>query len=424
MQDPLEYLLGLKSTDIRLGLGPFTRLVQRLENPHEEYPTVLIGGTNGKGSVAAMLSSVCICEGLRTGLYTSPHLSDVRERLRINGNMISSSQLYSLIDEVRREVREEVTYFEFLTALAFLYFFREKVDIALLEVGLGGRLDATNIVTPIVSVITNVSRDHRQYLGNRIEAIAREKGGIIKDGIPCVTGAKQKRVREILESLCRGKGSTLYRLGKDIQVRRHADGTFTWSGMGKRYAHLTCSLVGAHQVDNAALAIGVVQLLTSRGITFREESIREGLKKAHWEGRIEVLNRDPIVLVDGAHNAAGAFVLSKTLKEAFSYRRLILIFGVLGDKDYGMMLRWLAPLADYLIITKPDTPRGMHPAHVASVAKRYRKHIISYEKAYDALRHALSLAERDDLICITGSLYLVGEIKRMYAEFRTESLFK
>ena len=413
MQDPLEYLYGLKSTDIRLGLGPFTRVIERLGNPHTAYPTVLIGGTNGKGSIAAMVSSILIHAGLRVGLYTSPHLIDFRERVRINGELIAPSAVYQLMEEIRQKMGEEITYFEFLTAVAFLHFFRQKVDIAVLEVGMGGRLDATNVVRPVVSVVSNVSLDHQEYLGNRLDAITREKGGIIKKNGVCITTAKQKRVTEILEGICQRKKAILYRIGREIKVTHHNNGTFTYKGVRNSYPRLTCALRGRHQIENAAVAVGVIELLAESGIETDERSICEGLRKVEWEGRMEVLQREPVILVDGAHNPAGASALSRTLREDFSYERLILIFGVLSDKDYRSMLKRLAPLADRLLITRPDTSRGMPAGNVASAAKRYRNEVEIVENGRDALKRALAIAQKNDLICVTGSLYLVGEIKKM-----------
>jgi len=416
MQDPLEYLYGLKSTDIRLGLGPFTRVIERLGNPHTAYPTVLIGGTNGKGSIAAMVSSILIHAGLRVGLYTSPHLIDFRERVRINGELIAPSAVYEMMEEIRQKMGEEITYFEFLTAVAFLHFFRQKVDIAVLEVGMGGRLDATNVVRPVVSVVSNVSLDHKEYLGNRLDAIAREKGGIIKKNGVCITAAKQKRVMEILEGICHRKKAKLYRIGREIKVNHHDNGTFTYRGVRNNYRRLTCALRGRHQIENAAVAVGVIELLTGSGIEIDEKSICEGLREVRWEGRLEVLQREPVILVDGAHNPAGTSALSRTLREDFSYERLILIFGVLSDKDYGSMLKRLAPLADRLLITRPDTSRGMPAVDVASAARRYRNEVEIVENGHNALKRALAIAQKNDLICVTGSLYLVGEIKRMYSE--------
>ncbi len=415
MQDPLEYLYGLNSLNIRLGLGPVSRLLDRLNNPHETYGTVLIGGTNGKGSIAAMVASILEKGGFRVGLYTSPHLTDIRERIRVNGRMIGGQDFASCVEDVRKEVREDITYFECLTAVAFLHFSRVRIHVAVLEVGMGGRLDATNVVKPYVSVVSNISLDHREYLGNSLEAIAREKGGIVKKRGVCITAAKQRRVINALEDICLQSGATLLRLGRDMKVEIKRNGTFSYRGLGEGYRDLVCPLMGRHQIENAALAIGAIESMKGKGFDIDGGTIARGLRNTQWEGRLEILQRDPTIIVDGAHNPAGILALWRALKSEFEYRRLILIFGVLNDKDYGTMLRRIVPLADHLIITRPRTDRAMPPGKIEPVALRYtRQGIEIIENSLDALKRAISLAGVNDIICITGSLYLVGEIKQAF----------
>jgi dihydrofolate synthase/folylpolyglutamate synthase len=415
MQDPLEYLYGLNSLNIRLGLGPVSRLLDRLNNPHETYGSVLIGGTNGKGSIAAMAASILEKGGFRVGLYTSPHLTDIRERIRVNGRMITREEMASCVEEVRKEVREDITYFECLTAVAFLHFFRVRIHVAVLEVGMGGRLDATNVVKPYVSVVSNISLDHRTYLGNSLEAIAREKGGIVKKRGVCITAAKQRRVINVLEDICLQRGATLLRLGRDMKVEIKRNGTFSYRGLGEGYRDLICPLMGRHQIENAALAIGAIESMRRKGFDIDGGTIARGLRNTQWEGRLEILQRDPTIIVDGAHNPAGISALSGALKSEFEYKRLILIFGVLNDKDYGTMLRTIVPLADHLIITRPQTDRAMPPGKIEPVASRYTPQGIEViENSLDALKKAISLAGVNDLICVTGSLYLVGEIKQAF----------
>ena len=414
MTTPREYLSRLNSSIIRLGLAPVTRLLESLNNPQDAYASVLIGGTNGKGSIAATVDSVLRQAGCRVGLYTSPHLIDLRERIRVNGDMITGETLDALIDDVRGQVREDVTYFEFLTAVAFLHFCRMGVDIAVLEVGMGGSLDATNVVKPIVSVISNISLEHREYLGDSLADIAREKAGIIREGGVCVTAAKQKPVRDVFDEICRKRKAKLYRLGNDIRVRRHKDGTFDYHGINKNYQRLACVLKGRHQIENTALALASIEILAVGGFPAGDEAIRQGLQKTRWEGRLEILQSFPVVIIDGGHNPAGVSVLCRALKEDFSYKRLILIFGVLGDKDYALMLKKLAALADAIIIAKPKTERAVPPEKLVCITALHGKHVEVVEQAGPALKRALALAGRDDLICATGSLYLIGEIKDAY----------
>ncbi len=413
-RDTLAYLSGLNKMGIRFGLDPIRSLLDRLHNPQNSYPAVLIAGTNGKGSVAAMTASILSASGFRTGLYTSPDLIEFRERIRIDGEMISRRETAICAEQVKTKITEDVSYFEFLTAMAFLHFQRQRVDIAVLEIGMGGRLDATNVVHPLLSVITNVSLEHRAYLGNTLAEIAREKGGIIKEGGRCLTAASQKRVVETLETLCRERGATLYRLGKEIRIRIHRDGTFSYFGIGSRYRRLVCPLAGRHQYANAALALGAVELIGDAGFRVDESLVVEGLGKTRWEGRLEVLRRAPMLLIDGAHNPAGAATLRRALQEGFPRRRLILIFGVLDDKDYPAMVRRLFPLADRVILTRPHSERALPLDVLLPVARRFHRNVEQCAHPGDALRSALLRAGKEDLVCVAGSLYLVGEIKKIH----------
>ncbi len=412
MHNSLGYLEGLKRRGIQLGIGPISRLLDRLDNPQDEYKTVLIGGTNGKGSTAAVLSSILAKEGMQVGLYTSPHLCDFRERIRVNGRMIEEEMLCSLIDEIREKANENITYFEYATALAFRYFSQCKVDIAVVEVGMGGRLDATNLVSPEVSIITNISLEHQEYLGGDLKSIAREKGGIIQEGGVCITASTRRKVIDTLQDICLQKGAVLYRIGRDMRVRRSAKGGFSYYGINKRYHGLTLSLTGRHQITNAALALAAVDLLTGKGMGIGDTSVIEGLRDVRWEGRLELVSRDPRIVLDGAHNPAGIATLCKSLVSDFSYRRLIVVFGVLRDKDYAGMLKRLLPLADILILTRPKEERAAPAEDLLSTTSPYHDHIEVVEDSEEALARARSLAGGDDLICVTGSLYLVGEIKR------------
>jgi dihydrofolate synthase/folylpolyglutamate synthase len=414
MTIPREYLSRLNISVIRPGLAPITGLLESLNNPQCKYASVLIGGTNGKGSIAAMVDSVLRRSGYLVGLYTSPHLIDLRERIRVGGEMITTEALDGIIDDVRSNVREDVTYFEFLTAAAFLYFYRMGVDIAVLEVGMGGRLDATNVVKPIVSVISNISLEHKEYIGNTLADITKEKAGIIKEKGVCITAAKQKHVIGILNEICRKRQAKIYQLGRDIKVRILKDGSFNYYGINTNYQRLKCFLKGRHQIDNAALSIASMEILTVKGFPVDENAIRQGLQKTCWECRLEILQPSPMVLIDGAHNLAGISALCRALKENFSYQRLILIFGVLSDKNYVLMLKKLASLADAIIISTPKTKRAVTADKLIRIVNLHENFVEIAEPPKEALKRALALAGKDDLICATGSLYLVGEIKEAY----------
>lgn len=413
-QDTLAYLASLNKMGIRFGLDPIRQLLERLQNPQNSYPAVLIAGTNGKGSVAAMTAAILSAGGFKTGLYTSPDLIDFRERIRIDDRMISRREAMHCTERVKEKITEDISYFEFLTAMAFLHFHRQQVDIAILEIGMGGRLDATNVVDPLLSVITNISLDHREYLGNTLEKIAREKGGIIKKRGICLTAAIQRPVIETIETICRMRGATLYRLGKELRTRRHGDGRFSYRGIKRRYERLICPLAGRHQLSNAGLALGIVELIGDSGFGVDDRAVVVGLSKTRWEGRLEILQRSPMLLVDGAHNPAGAATLCRALKNDFSYRRLWLIFGVLGDKDYRAMAKRLFPLADDIILTRPDSDRALPVDLLLPMAQAFHHRVEVIENAGDALRQALSNAGEEDLVCVAGSLYLVGEIKKCH----------
>jgi dihydrofolate synthase / folylpolyglutamate synthase len=411
--DPLAYLHDLESRPIRLGLAPLRQLLIRMKHPERRYVSLIIGGTNGKGSIAAMIAAILNAGGFRVGLYTSPHLMDVRERIRVNGQMIPRQDFSEGIQVVRQQLQDDLTYFELLTAVALYYFCQERVNVAVLEVGMGGRLDATNVTEPAVSVISNIAVDHRRYLGSRIEQIAREKAGIIKNNGCCLTAARQKSILGIFQALCLERKARLIRIGDDVIIRRRAGG-FSFRGLGKHYDHLSCSLRGRHQITNAALAVAAVVLLGEKGFSVDKGAVDRGLRDVRWEGRLETLQEHPTVLLDGAHNPAGITTLCSALKEYFFFRKLTVIFGALDDKDYRTMLKKLAPLTDLLILTRADSSRSLPPETILPVARQYHRNVIMIEKPEAALNAALNAADPDDLICVTGSLYLICAAKGFF----------
>ncbi len=412
--EALAYLNKLNPMGIRLGLGPVRALLQRLGNPQSAYPSILIAGTNGKGSVAAMAASILNTAGFKTGLYTSPDLIDFRERIRINGEMITPESTVECVEAVKKDVVETVSYFEFVTAMAFLHFQRRKIDIAVLEVGLGGRLDATNVADAVVSVVTNIAREHEEYLGHTLEKIAYEKGGIIKERKVCITAAKQKPVIAVLEGICKKNHASLYRMGRDFHTCVHRDQTFSYRGEIREFNHLNSPFLGRHQISNTALALAVIENLASSGFKVADEAVRKGLETARWEGRLEIVQRSPLVVLDGAHNPAGVATLCRALKNDFIYRHLILVFGVMGDKNYRAMVKRLFPLADAVIITSPPSERALDPRVLQPIAIEFSKNVKTITSPVDALKYALRYAQKDDLVCVAGSLYLVGEVKKVY----------
>ena len=412
--NPSAYLDSLNVDTMRFGLTAITDLLSRLGNPQNSYKIILIAGTNGKGSTAAMTSSILCSAGYKVGLYTSPHLVDVRERIVINGKKISLKEFNRTIAYVKDKKEQLVTYFEFLTAVAYVYFQRQKVDIAVLEVGLGGRLDATNVCKPMVSIITNIAFDHIDYLGNTLDSIAREKAGIIKQKGVCITAAKQKKVLEVLKNVCLRRRAKLYCLNSDIKIKKQKDGFLNYQGLYRNLKNLKIPLQGDHQLSNAALALGAIELCTKKGFNIADTAIYAGLKNTHWEARLEVLQNQPLFLLDGAHNPAGISVLCRSLKKDFSYRRLILIFGALADKDYSQMLQKIVPLASIIILTQLKTKRAVPVNDIMETVKKMGYPAIVTENVKQAIERAQALAKKQDLICATGSFYLAGEVKQAF----------
>jgi len=366
--NPDSLLAAYDRQGINCDLTHVSKGLRRLGEPERAYPSVIVGGTNGKGSVCVTLATILQASGYRVGLYTSPHLVDVRERIRVNGEPISLSDWTVTWDEFRAGEEVGLSYFEVLTIMAFLYFRRRHVDIAVLEVGMGGRWDATNVAPALLSIITNVALDHQAYLGRTRTLIAREKGGIIKEKGICITGVRERPILNELTEICRLREAQLYRLGKDICVRRRPMGnSFDYVGRGGHYRNLSLALRGPHQVANAALAIAATEELTLRGFVVGEEGIRRGLMMVQWEGRMEVLNGHPPTVLDGAHNVAGMRAFCRAIREEFPEKRLIVLFGCLKDKDHRAMLRLLSPIAEELFLTTPPSPRARPAAELASV---------------------------------------------------------
>ncbi|MDX9745362.1 MAG: folylpolyglutamate synthase/dihydrofolate synthase family protein [Syntrophales bacterium] len=410
-EDTRTYLIGLGDNGIRYDLVPFKHLLSKLNRPHKAYDTILVGGTNGKGSIASMIASILIRAGYKVGLYTSPHLVDARERIQVNGDMISPKELNRCVAEIRAVEEPGTTYFECLTAAAFVYFRAKQVDLAVLEVGMGGRLDATNVVDPLISVISNVGLEHTNYLGRTLQDIAREKAGIIREKGLCLTGARQKIVRQTLLRRCQDLGATLLELGKDFKIRRTTGGTFSYQSLKWHMRNLRTVLTGDHQIRNAALAIASVEALTTRGYVLKKEHIPAGLGSVKWPGRLEMVQSRPTVLLDGAHNPAAISALVYALRQSYSWRRLIVVFAVLSDKKYREMIRRLCVLADEMIITLPNAERAVSPIQLLPIAALHCPQVKIVLPAGEALRKAVANAGEDDLVCVCGSLYLIGEMK-------------
>jgi dihydrofolate synthase/folylpolyglutamate synthase len=418
-QKSLDYLYRLEKFGMIFGLTQVERILNAIGNPHKEIQVIHIGGTNGKGSTAAMMSSILQKEGYRVGLYTSPHLIRFTERIKVNGKEIEEEEVAALTERMRKEIEAAginlpFTFFDFTTAMALYYFNQRWVDLAILEVGLGGRLDSTNVVDPLISIITNIAKDHEGYLGKTISKIAREKAGIIKKGRPLITAATQPPVLRLFSTLCQEKGSPYFRVGKEFRYVRGEDGDFDYEGLNRKLWSIHLTLKGFHQVINATTALGAMEVLEDLGYPVSTTAMMDGLREVDWPGRLEMVSSSPRVLLDGAHNPAGALVLKESLEKEFQYHRLILLIGIMKDKDIQSMLHLLAPLADHIILTKPHTDRATPPMLLKKALDQNGEKAEIAEDLKDAIERGLSLTQEEDLLCITGSLYTVGEARAYF----------
>jgi dihydrofolate synthase/folylpolyglutamate synthase len=410
-------MFSLHRFGIKLGLGTTRNILKGLGNPQNRFASIHVAGTNGKGSIAAGIASVLKAAGYRVGLYTSPHLVRFNERIQVNGREISNKQVVEAYNAVRsvHHGSREPTFFEFATAMALYTFCEQHVDWAVIETGMGGRLDATNIVQPAVSVISNISLEHKFYLGNTIAEIAAEKAGIIKRGVPVVTAAKQKPALQTITSIARSRRAPLFLLGRDFRVRRNPNGGFSYYGLEHSWKDLATSLIGRHQVDNAAVALAVCEILIQKGTAVGEDEVRRGMRSIQWPGRLEIAAENPTIILDGAHNLVAARTLAEFLKTRMAARRIVMVLGMLDDKPYRAMLQTLAPLADRLVLTRPVIDRALEPQALFEAAKGLQENIDILPDVPSAVKHAVEIARPDDGVCIAGSLYVVGEAKEALA---------
>ena len=426
-----QFLYGLRRFGWRLGLETAERLLDLTGNPQRLLPSIHIGGTNGKGSTAAMLAAILQAAGYRTALYTSPHLLDFAERIRVNGVPIPEREVTQLTGELKgissahfahhptpdplSDLLPHPTFFELTTVMAFLHFVGQGVNAAVIEVGLGGRFDATNVIIPQVAVVTNISLEHQEYLGRTVAEIAAEKAGIVKPGVPVVT-ATQGESYEVIRRTATDSGSPLVHVQESHSFSTRASGltgqTLDVTGPCRHYAGLHVPLAGRHQAVNVMTAIAAAEVLESRGFRLGESVIRQGLAQARWPGRLQIVSNSPRIILDGAHNPAAAEVLAAFLNEHRSQlNRLIMLFGVLRDKDWEAMLAPLGPLADHTILTRPPGDRGADPHELAG-ADRYCPKVEIASDLEAGLALARSLAGPDDTILVSGSLYTVGAALR------------
>jgi len=427
-EQALQYLLSLghETLAMKLGLRNTEMLLESLDNPHQHYESVQIAGTNGKGSTAVILDSICRSNGIRTGLYTSPHLVSITERIRTAGKDISEAEFADRATEVRRaaeglveqgKIEARPTFFEHVTAIALLAFKNAGVQLAILETGLGGRLDATTVAGAATVAITPIGLDHQEYLGETITEIANEKAAIIRPGVHAVIGEQTPEVLEVISERSAEVGVVPdnTRAGVDIE-RVTNDGRYTviLTTNHDRYEHLSIGLRGSHQIQNAALAIRIAESLRERGFGITKPAILEGTKSAEYSGRLEIHDGSPPLLLDGAHNPAAARALRDYLDE-FVKGPITLVFGAMGDKELSEIARILVPAAAQLVVTSPQNPRAASLVELKELARTFypNDNVYAAASATDALQRAKEVTPPEGLICGTGSLYLVGEIKEL-----------
>jgi dihydrofolate synthase/folylpolyglutamate synthase len=414
-QEALAFFAKLNPSGIKLGLERVREALAALGHPERRYPALHVAGTNGKGSTCAFSAAALKAAGHRVGLYTSPHLVRVNERIRVDGEDISDEALGRRILEVLERypsaVTEPMTYFEFGTVVGLWHFAQAAVDVAVLEVGLGGRLDATNAASPVVTAITPVSFDHMEYLGHTLGAIAGEKAGILKPGVPCVVARQEPESLDAIVRRAGEVGAPLWVEGQDFSGEARPDGSLSYRGPSWSLEGLPVALRGPHQRQNATVALACLEALHSRGVAVSLEAARAGVASARWPGRLEEVGQKPTLLLDGAHNSAGVEVLLAALRELYAGRRVHLVFGVVGDKDRGPMMRALFPHCTSVQLTPLDTPRSLAPEVYVDEARALCADVAAWSDLDSALAAARRKAGPDDVVLCTGSLFLVGKVK-------------
>jgi dihydrofolate synthase/folylpolyglutamate synthase len=446
-QNTLDYLYSFVDYSLTRGfrnqpglfdLDRMLEFMAYLGNPYQAYPILHVAGTKGKGSVCALCSSALQAAGYKVGLYTSPHLQDYAERIQVNRQPIPHTDLVALVDEIRPYLDKgtKLTTFEITTALAFLYFARQGATAVVAEVGLGGRLDATNIVTPLVSVITSLSYDHMQVLGNTLAEIAAEKAGIIKPGVPLVLAPQLDEAQQVVTRIARERGAPFIQVGVDIQyqpIQHGLDGQslYVWSAeqqasfdafnrgaLGWEPLRLDIPLLGEHQAENAAVAYAALQVANRSGLQLSTDQIRQGFARASWEGRFEILQPQPPVVVDSAHNRDSAIKLRQALADYFPGKRVILVFGASEDKDIPGMFDELMPIVSHLIVTRSFHPRAADPQQLVEEAARHNHPLSVVPAIEDALVAGLHLLDEDSLLLVTGSIFIAAGARETWYNLR------
>ncbi|NEZ49675.1 bifunctional folylpolyglutamate synthase/dihydrofolate synthase [Clostridium botulinum] len=426
----MNYIEDAARFSIKLGLDRTKRILEVLGNPHNKIKCIHVAGTNGKGSITSMLNSILIEEGYKVGMYTSPYIEEFEERIQINNTKIlkddlatAITEVYNASNQILKEGYSNPTQFEIITCAAFLYFYNKDVDYAVIEVGLGGRLDSTNVITPILSIISSISYDHMKILGDSIEKIAIEKAGIIKSKVPVVLYPQLKEAEDVINSICIERKSPLKKVSKE-SGKYVGCNDLTIDGKSIRTQNIiinvdnneyniNLALLGKHQILNCTTVLYAVNELKKMGVVISNTSIINALIKVKWMGRFEILNNDPTVIIDGAHNIDGITKLKESIDTYVSYKDIVLILGILNDKQVEDMVKVITPSAKMVICVTPHSERAEIAKELMRSVKTYNSNCIAIEDYKTAYETALNYCNREDLLLISGSLYMIGDMRKI-----------
>jgi dihydrofolate synthase / folylpolyglutamate synthase len=418
----MEYIQNTAKFGSNLGLDRTIKILELLGNPQDKIKCIHVAGTNGKGSTTAMITQILRSAGYKTGMYTSPFLEEFEERIQVDGMNIGKDDLAETVTEVANAVEKVIslgydhpTEFEIITCAMFKYFCNVNVDYAVVEVGLGGRLDSTNVITPVLSIITSISLDHTGVLGNTLNEIAGEKAGIIKKGIPVVSYPQEKEAEKVVEDVCSALGCELVIVEPDSGEFLETVGFAQKIRVKTEKAiyEIELSLLGKHQIMNCAVAVNAAEKLQELGADISRDNILNALAKVKWIGRLEVLGENPLVVIDGAHNIEGIKLISESLKTYFRYDKLILIIGILRDKQVEEMIGMITPLAQRVIAVTPNSGRAESAAELNEVIVQFNRNSEACDDYSEAYEKALGYAGMDDLVLVCGSLYMIGDMRKI-----------
>ena len=424
-KDAMEYISSVGRFGSNYGLKRTFRLLELLGSPHEKIKLIHVAGTNGKGSTTAMITKILRGLGYKVGMYTSPYLEEFEERIQINGENINKNTLVNLLEEVKiaidkviEEGYEHPTEFEIITALMFLYFYNERVDYGVIEVGLGGRLDSTNVLTPKVSVIASISLDHMNILGDNLKDIAKEKAGIIKEGVPVILYPQKKEVEEVILKIAKEKNAKVYSVEKENGKLIDIDYENLYQNVEvesyKNKYNIKLPLLGEHQILNLNVALNTIEVLCEQEqIKFDKKIVEKSLEDVKWIGRLEVIGKKPTIVIDGAHNIDGIKALRKNIEKYFKYNKIYLLLGILADKQVKEMIEEIAPVAEKIYALTPHSERAELSEDLKNEILKYNSNTVAFESYEEAISKALKEAKEEDLILISGSLYMIGDMRKI-----------